>query len=166
MQDCSRNATWLLCSNNVKSQPNLNFYILLSDKNRRWGWRWLQAIFVRHNSIKDFVLLASWSAVCKGSEFLQFCEKIQSNMHQIFSQMCLTVSIGPSHMDSSTELFIKKLFRWSPQFSSFDSPNKNLSNRYMSFKRPAILPESPETTLRNTWTQALITNVLSFIPPQ
>ena len=59
MQNCSRNANWLLCSNNVKSQPNLNFYILLSDKNRRWGWRWLQAIFVGHNSIKDFVLLAS-----------------------------------------------------------------------------------------------------------
>ena len=24
--------------------PNLNFHILLSDKNLRWRWRWLQAI--------------------------------------------------------------------------------------------------------------------------
>ena len=34
----SENTTQLLCSNNVKSQPNLDFYILLSDKNRRWHW--------------------------------------------------------------------------------------------------------------------------------
>ena len=30
------------CSNNANSQPNLNFYILSSDKNRRRCW--LQAI--------------------------------------------------------------------------------------------------------------------------
>ena len=36
------NATQLLCTNNVKSQPSLNVYILLSDKN--WRWRWLQAL--------------------------------------------------------------------------------------------------------------------------
>ena len=35
-------ATSLFRSNNVKLQPNLKYYILLSDKNQRW--RWLQAI--------------------------------------------------------------------------------------------------------------------------
>ena len=30
--------SWLLFSNNVKSKPKLNFYILLSDKNQCWHW--------------------------------------------------------------------------------------------------------------------------------
>ena len=58
---------------------------------------------------------AASNSVCKGSGFLQYCEKIQSSMHQIFTQIYLTVSIEPSHMESPTELFIKKFFfRWSP----------------------------------------------------
>ena len=45
--------------------------------------------------------------------------------------MNLTVYIGPSNMESSTE-FMKKFFlrctiRFSPQFSAFDPPDKNPS---------------------------------------
>ena len=63
---------------------------------------------------------------CKGSVFQQFFDKNQSRMHQIFTQMYLTVSIGPSYMESPTELFLKKLFfRWSLHFFAFETPNKN-----------------------------------------
>ena len=115
------------------------------------------------------MLLASFDfvpVVCKGSEFLQFCKKIQSSMYKTFTQMYLTVSIGPSHMESSTELIKKFFFRWSPQFSAFEPPNKNPPNRYMSYQRPTTLPLSPETTLGDTSTQSLITNFRSFSPSQ
>ena len=36
--------------------------------------------------------------------FMQFCDQIQSSMHQIFTQIHLTVSIGPSYMKSPSEL--------------------------------------------------------------
>ena len=45
------------CSNNAKSQPNLNFYILPSD-DKQWRRRWLQAMG-RAQSIEVFALLAS-----------------------------------------------------------------------------------------------------------
>ena len=48
---------------------------------------------------------------CKGSVFLQFCDKIQSSMHQIFTQMYLAVSIiGQSQGRDPHKIFIKKLF--------------------------------------------------------
>ena len=98
--------------------------------------------------------------------FLQFCEKIQSSMHQIFIQIYLTVSIGPSHKESPTELFIKKFFfRWSTHFPTFELPNKNPPKSYMSFQR-LTPPSSLETTLGNAKTQPLITNFLSINPPQ
>ena len=80
--------------------------------------------------------------------------------------MYLTVSIGPSHMESSTELIKKFFFQWSPQFSAFEPPNKSPPNRYMSYQRPTTLPLSPETTLGDTSTQSLITNFPSFSPSQ
>ena len=68
--------------------------------------------------------------------------------------MYLTVSVGPLHMESSTELFIEKLFfrRWSlPNFPHLcEPPNKNPPNRYMSVQRPATLLPSLEITLANT----------------
>ena len=46
-------------------------------------------------------------------------------MHQIFTQMFLIASIERSHIESTTELFLKKLFfQWSLHFSSFEHPNK------------------------------------------
>ena len=65
--------------------------------------------------------------------------------------MYLTVSIGPSNTESSTEFIKKFFFRWSPEFFAFEPPNKSPPNRYMSFqRRPTTLPPSPETTLGNT----------------
>ena len=62
--------------------------------------------FVGHNTISQqlFTPLARWSTICKGNIFLQFCYKIQSSMHQIFTQMYLTVSIRPSHMERTNGL--------------------------------------------------------------
>ena len=64
--------------------------------------------------------------------------------------MYLTVSIGPSQMESSTEFIKKFFFRWSPQPSAYEPAYKNPSNRYMLFQQPTTLPPSPETTLGNT----------------
>ena len=50
------------------------------------------------NSILFFALFTSWPVVCKRSVFLQFCDQIQTSMHQIFTQIHSTVSIGPSYM--------------------------------------------------------------------
>ena len=81
--------------------------------------------------------------------------------------MYLTVSIGPSQMESPTKLFIKKFFfRWSPHFSAFEPPNKNPPNRYMSFQWPTTFPPSLETSPGDTRTQSLINNFISFNPPQ
>ena len=53
---------------------------------------------VRYTDSASFsVLLTSWSAVCKRSVSLQFCDQIQSSMHHIFTQMHSTVSIGDHH---------------------------------------------------------------------
>ena len=153
------------CSNNVKSQPNLNCYILLSDET---GVGVDSKYFVRHNSVWDFVLLASWPAVCKGSEFLQFCEKIQSSMYKIFTQMYLTVSIGPSHMKSSTEFIKKFFFRWWPPiFRIWTSQQKSTKQVHVistTHHTPAILRNN--SRIGNTWTQSLITNFVSFNLPQ
>ena len=96
------------CSNNSKSQPNLNFYIFPSGK--QWRRRWLQAIGRAPQHLKFLRSYLFNCCICKGSVFLQFCDKIQLSMHQIFTQIYLTVSIGQSHMESPTELFTKKFF--------------------------------------------------------
>ena len=57
---------------------------------------------VSRNTVWFFGLLMSWLTVCKGSVFLQFWDKIQSSIHQIFTQMYSTVSIGPSYKESPT----------------------------------------------------------------
>ena len=99
---------------------------------------------------KIWIALPARPAVFKGNEFLQLCEKIQSSLYQIFTQMYLTVSIGPSYMESCTEFKKKYLFRWSPQFYAFEMLNKKPRNSYMSFQWPITLPPSPKTTLGNT----------------
>ena len=139
-----------------------NFCILWSDKQRHRCWP--QAVgWAGHNSVLNFALLTSWSTVCKGS--VQFCHKIQWSMHQILTRMYLTVSVRPSHMESPTELFIKKFFfRCYPIFSHLNLPVEIPPNRYISFQRPTTLPLSPKTTPGDTWTQSLITNFLSFNP--
>ena len=47
------------CSNNAKSQPDLNFYILPSDKQRQQ--RWLQAIGQAEIDENGKVLDKTWS---------------------------------------------------------------------------------------------------------
>ena len=47
------------CSNNTKSQPDLNFYILPSEKQRRR--RWLQAIVRAETDENGKVLDKAWS---------------------------------------------------------------------------------------------------------
>ena len=47
------------CSNNSKSQPNLNFYILPSDKQQRR--RWLQAVGRAEIDTNRKVLNKTWS---------------------------------------------------------------------------------------------------------
>ena len=65
------------------------FFHLINKKQRL---RYLLAIggwaHTRPNSIIKFLhaLLVRWSIVCKRSVFLQFLDKIQSSMHQIFTQ--------------------------------------------------------------------------------
>ena len=130
--------------NNAK--PNLNFYILPSDKERRRCW--LQAIGQTQQrlSLDSSLVDGAMQRKCISADFY----KTQSNMHQIFTHMYLTVSIGPSHIESRTELFIKKFFvRWSPHFSAFESPNKKPQNRYMLSQlsqRPTTLPPSSEAS--------------------
>ena len=61
---------------------------------------WIFTHFItNHNSLSFFALLTSWSTVCKGSVFLQFCGKIQSNIYQIFTR-CIQQFLL-SHMESS-----------------------------------------------------------------
>ena len=43
-------------------------------------------ITTSYNSLSTFALLTSRSTECKGSVFLQFCVKIQSSIHQIFTR--------------------------------------------------------------------------------
>ena len=101
------------CSDSVKSQTNLNCYILKSDKKRFRPWL--------------HTIGRARSTVYKGKVFLLICDKIQSSIHQIFTQMYLIVSIAQSHRDRPTELIKKKFFfRWPPHFSAFELPNKNL----------------------------------------
>ena len=90
------------CSNNAKSQTNLVFYIPSSDKQRRQ--RWLPPICRAQHHLTATFYTPRWSTICKGNIFLQFCYKIQSSMHQIFTQMYLTVSIRPSHMERTNGL--------------------------------------------------------------
>ena len=65
------------CSNNAKSQPNLNLYILPSDKQRLW--RWLQAIGRVLHSLLVNPLYA---------KEVYFCSFVpNSNQAWIFTQM-------------------------------------------------------------------------------
>ena len=104
---------------------------------------------------------------CKGNVYQQFFDKNQSRMHQIFTQMYLTVSIGPSHMESPTELFIKKFFfQWSPHFSAFEPLNKNYPRQVdaiLMAHHPLLIPQRKS---KKHQTQSLITNFLSFNHPQ
>ena len=63
------------------------------------------------------------------------------------------------------EIFYKIFFRWSPHFSAFE-PNNNPPKKYMQFQRSHPIPLSPEASSRDTWTQSLVTNFLSFNPCQ
>ena len=66
-------------------------------------------------------------------------------MHPIFTQMYLTVSIGPSHMESPTELFIKKFFfPGSFHFSYLNLPTKIPKTGTCNFNGPppSLIPRN------------------------
>ena len=74
---------------------------------------------------------------------MYFCSfvTIQSSMHQIFTQMYLTVSIGQSHMERPTESFIKKFFYRGDSHPIF--PHLNLPpNKSPPKQVDTILPSS------------------------
>ena len=127
------------CLNNAKSlQIWIFMFFHLASNDVCTGCKQL----VCHNSVFSFYTLFS-TVVCKGSVFLQFCDKIQSIMHQIFNQMYLIVSIGQSHLERPMESFIKKFFFRSnghPIFqhmNSVISQEKILPNKYMPIYHPA-----------------------------
>ena len=85
----------------ITTTPNLNFFILYLIRTSVGGEC---KQFIGHNtcyavvnSIWNFVLLASRSALCKGSEFLQFCEKIQSSMCIKYSPRCISQFLSDLH---------------------------------------------------------------------
>ena len=84
------------CSNNVKSQPNLNFYILLSDKNRHWCW--LQAIRqTQHTASKILYYSAQVDQLyAKEVKFCSFVRK--SNQACInYSPRCIQQFLSDRH---------------------------------------------------------------------
>ena len=156
------------CSNFAKSQPNLKFHILPSGK--QWCRRWLQAISraQQHFKFLHFSLLVVQlpeCTVCKGSVFQQFCDKIQSTMYQIFFQMYLTVSIGQSHMERPTELFIKKFFfrcDGHPPFFRIWTyllpPSQNKPRSHMNLVVHNKFPQHYPSSIRVKSTQARFTD--------
>ena len=138
------------CSNNekikTKSEFILFFYLVSNDGSV--GCKQL----VGHESVLSFCNPSCSTAVCKGSVFLQFSDKIQSSIHQIFTQMYLTVSTGQSHMERPTESFIKKFFFRCDGHAIFLHLNlppkqKSLQTGTCQF---TILPLSSKTTPEDT----------------
>ena len=64
--------------------------------------------------------------------------------------MYLTVSIGPSQMESSTEFVKKFFFQWSPlNFVHLNLPTKIPQTcSYILFQRPTTLPAIPRNKPR------------------
>ena len=128
------------CSNNGKSQPKLNFYILPSDQQRRRCW--LQAIGWAQQCLKFLHFsLVDQISVCKEHTGPPSPPPSPSKCICSFNRLwCRSLS----RIRASTELFIKKFFfRWSLHFSVFESPNKNsskqvhvISTAYHSFPIP------------------------------
>ena len=114
------------CSNNAKSRPKLNFYILPSDQQRRRCW--LQAIGRAQQCLKflHFSLVDQMS-VWKEHTGTPSPPPSPSKCICSFNRLsCPSLS----RIRASTELFIKKFFiRWSFHFSVFESPNKNSSKQ-------------------------------------
>ena len=125
---------------------------------------------VGRNSVLSFCTLSCSTTVCKGNVFLQFCDKIQSSMHQIFTQMHLTIAIGQSHMERPTKSFIKKFFFCFPCNGQPIFPHLNLPPNKKSPQTGTchftILPLSSKTIPEDTWSHSLMTNFLSINPPQ
>ena len=81
--------------------------------------------------------------------------------------MYVIVSIELSHMENLTELFIKKFFfQWSLHASAFEPPMRTFPDQVHAISTATSLLPSPETSPRDTETQSLMTNILSFNPPQ
>ena len=112
------------CSNNAKSQPNMNFYILPSNKQQRE--RWLQATGRAQQRLR--FCTPRYLVGQLNAKELYFCSFVKST-HQIFTQMYLI------------KVYLKKFsFGSSPHFYVFEPPNKYPPNRYMPFQRPTTLP--------------------------
>ena len=116
------------CSNNARSQPNLNFYILPSDKQRRWRWvqaigRVQQRLMFLHSSLVDQLYV-------KEVYFCSFVTK--SNQASIkYSPKCISEFLSYCHTWESHGFFTRRFPQGSngisPHFTffRFEPPNKN-----------------------------------------
>ena len=154
------------CSNNAKSQINLNFYGILPS-GKQWRWRWLQQL-VGHNSFVSFCTPSCSTAVCKGSDAVLWQNPIKyaSNFHpNVFNSFYRIVTHGESHGIIYKKILLLFLMWWSPHISAFEptSQQKSLHTCRCNF---TILPPSSKTSLEDTWIQYLITNFLNINPRQ
>ena len=147
----SENSMYLLCSNNIKSKPNLNFYILYVIRTSV-GIGCKQ--FVRYNSVWFFVLPASWSALCKGSEVISAVLwenpiKHASNIHpDIFNSFYRTVTQGESHRIIYKEILLPMVNPFSHIWTSQQKSPKKV-HVISTAHPPPSPPSSPEITLGN-----------------
>ena len=97
---------------------------------------------VGHNRVLSFFTPSCSTSVCEGSVFLQFCDKIQSRMHQVSTQMYLsfyrTVTHGKTHGIFYKEILLSIRCDGYPIFPHLNlPPDKNPSKQVH-----AILPSS------------------------
>ena len=126
------------CSNNAKSQPNLNCYILSSDKQRRWmriiSWTQQRPYFLR-------VCTLSYLTNCIQREF------ISAVLWQ--HPIKYTFNIYPNVFKRIIHKFKTFLAMVIPAFfSHLNLPTKTNQNRCMPFEQPDIILPSPETIQR------------------
>ena len=142
----SENAVQLY-SNNVKSQPKFHFYILLSNKNRRWHW--LQALRRAQQRLR-FCTPRYFFSNCMQRKWISAVLwknpiKHASNIHpDVFNSFYWAVKYGESHRPSYKEIILSMVtpffLIWTPQ---------QKSSRQV-FQRSITLSPSAETTLGNS----------------
>ena len=149
------------CSNNAKSQPNLNFYVLPSGK--QWRRRWLQAIGRVQQRLKFLHSIFNFcmQRKCISAVLRQNPIKHASNIHaNVFNSFYRTVTHGKTHGIIYEEILLS--MRWSPHFSAFEptSQQKSLQTSTCHF---TILPLYSKISPEDTWTQSLISSTPTLL---
>ena len=159
--------------NNPKSQSNLNFYILLSDKQHYRCW--LQAIGWAQQRLRFCTprkLINCMQRKCISAVLWQNPIKHESIIHpDVFNSFYRTVTHGEPHRIIYKEILLSM---FTPFFSIYLPPYRNPpktgtyagTGTISTDHHPPPSPLSTKTTPIDTWTQSLITNFLSFNPPQ